>query len=538
MPVMNAQVVVEAGRVLRHRWDAGLLRARLRRQHARALRLERPARGRTRAVLPILILVSLYYAFLGSSGRFVDLPIAHTNYYDRLAQGFAAGHLYLPEPPSSALLMRANPYAAQNVSHWVWDASLYGKHYYLYFGPVPALLLLALRSVAFQAGVITDQWPTILFLLGRFYAGSGLLVGLANRLKVPPPTWLLVLSVAVFGLAHPVPYVAMRPSVWEAALAGGQCFLFIGLWLAFVALGTPKHRRICLLLAGSMWGLAIGCRATMAIPTPALVLVTLGMLWYSGRRGRSWLLDALSLAVPFAALCALHGWYNWARFGSAFEFGIRYQTTLQPFRGSSSYVLPNLYAYLFTVPLLSCRFPFVGLPAQRVMPDWIGNPLGYATFEQLGGLLFLAPWIVLTPVGAWFALRRRRLADPLGNHSFSPTEVWLGLSCVAIVPSMIPVLHLWLAAPRYPGDAVGGLIILASIFAYFLARTFPTASSRRGRVLRVVVPALGITTCLLSALTAFAISTRSFPILNPLLYQKIESTLSLCPAGPAHGGPI
>jgi len=180
-----------------------------------------PAWARFWRVLPLLALISLFYVTLGSAGRFVDLTIAQTNYYDRLAQGFREGHLYMIDTPSPVLLRQANPFAPGNLPHWIWDASFYRGHYYLYFGPVPALLLVSFRALTGYEDVITDQWPTILFLLGRLYAGAALLLGVARRAKSPPPTWLILLCVAVFGLAHPVPYIAARPNVWETALAGG-----------------------------------------------------------------------------------------------------------------------------------------------------------------------------------------------------------------------------------------------------------------------------------------------------------------------------
>jgi hypothetical protein len=493
--------------------------------------LQHPARVRFVRTLPLLLLVSVFYVFLASSGRFVDLTQSNTNYHDRLAQGFRAGHLHLVEPPHPALLRQANPFAHRHFPLWLWDASLHDGRYYLYFGPVPALLLALARFVSGYEGTISDQWPTVLFLLGRFWAGAALILGLANRSKVPPPTWLGYLCVAVFGLAYPIPYISVRPAVWEASLAGGQCFLFLGLWLSLAAFSRASSRRWLLVLAGTSFGLAVGCRATAVISGPLIILATLVLSWRRRRELRAWAVDGLALAVPLSSLGLLHGYYNWARFGSPLEFGVRFQTTLQTYHTSSSYVVPNLYSYLFTVPVTSCRFPFIGWADGREIPALLGGPpLGYATFVPLAGLFFLVPWLLLVP--AWLlSLLRRPLyrGHPRASPSLSATEVWAALSAVSVVLSVVPALQLFVAGPRYLGDAMGGLVLLGTVVSWGAWRTL--GHSRAGRWgFQLGVPLLGVATCLAGVLTPFAVSTRTFQTHNPVVYQRLETALSLCSA--------
>jgi len=497
--------------------------------------LQHPARARFVRALPLLLAVSIYYVFLASSGHFVDLTQSNTNYHDRLAQGFRAGQLHLVEPPHPALAKQANPFANRHFPLWLWDASLHDGHYYLYFGPVPALLLALARTVSGYEGTISDQWPTVLFLLGRFWAGAALILGLAHRSKVPPPTWLGYLCVAVFGLVYPIPYVSVRPAVWEASLAGGQCFLFVGLWLSLAAFSSTSFRRSLLVLAGTSFGLAVGCRATAAISGPLLILASFVFSWRWRRELSAWAVDGLALGVPFAGLCVLHGYYNWARFGSPLEFGVRFQTTLQTYHTSSSYVVPNLYSYVFTVPDLSCRFPFIGWADGREIPALLGGPpLGYATFVPLAGIFFLVPWLLLIPAGLLTLLRRPpRRGRPRASHSLSALEVWAALSAVSVALSMVPALRLFVAGPRYLGDALGGLVLLGAVVSWGAWRTL--AQSRAGRWgLGLGVPLLGGLTCLAGVLTPFAESNGTFQKHNPFVYQRLETALSLCPP-PAKG---
>src|SRR4051812_27195293 len=123
--------------------------------------------------LAVVSLISVYYAFLASAGKFEDLP-QQLSYYDRMCEGFRQGHLYVVEVPSPKLLSSPDPFDGSNFPLWLWDASLYKGHYYLYWGPVPALMLLAFKVATGTHQVITDQWLTTLFMVGRLFAGAAL----------------------------------------------------------------------------------------------------------------------------------------------------------------------------------------------------------------------------------------------------------------------------------------------------------------------------------------------------------------------------
>src|SRR5688500_7458198 len=198
--------------------------------------------------VPVLALVSLVYVFLATAGTFAELP-NQSDYYDRMAEGFRAGHLYLEEKPSAALLAKENPYADKWARLGLWDAILYEDRYYFYWGPVPALLVVAFKAMSGSAGTVNDQWLGLLFMLGRFYGGAALILSLCRMRALSPPPWLAALSIAVFGLAGPGPFIVARPQVYEASLAAGQCFLVWGLWAAFQGLFRGERRIPWLLLA-------------------------------------------------------------------------------------------------------------------------------------------------------------------------------------------------------------------------------------------------------------------------------------------------
>lgn len=485
--------------------------------------------------LLVVAAISVYYVFLASVGTFHDQPW-QLDYYDQMSEGFRAGHLYIRTAPSPALLAMSDPFRFDNINLWVWDAALYKGRYYMYWGPVPGLLLLAFKVLTGSHERISDQWPTTLFMLGRLYAGAALLLSFTGRVRMRSSSWLPILAIAVFGLANPVPFIAARPHVYEASLVGGQCFFFWGLVFAFWGLERPHRAGRFFLAAGLCWMLAIGCRVTTVVAVPIAVAATLVFSWQhsAGQRGRR-LRETLAIGLPVAFVLLAYAAYNYLRFDSIFEFGTTYQATSQPFYGFREYVLPNVFSYLWAPLAWSCRFPFVRVIGGRSLSSIIHWPNGYQAWERVGGLLLSAMWcwlivLYLVPIVESFLLQGRRSSGARAASRLCRQEGWLIACAVAIVLSMGPVVTLWEASMRYAGDAVGGLVILGTVAASWLLRRVHTQSHRSLRWgASSLVLVLGLQTCFFGALIAFSASDDPFPRHNPELYQQFESALSLCP---------
>src|SRR5262245_62100695 len=93
----------------------------------------------------LLAFIQLWYA---SAGTFsLRIPEAEPRYttalYSEQARAFAHGRLHLLVDPPAALASLPDPYdpRAREALPCMHDVSYYRGRYYLYFGPVPALLL-------------------------------------------------------------------------------------------------------------------------------------------------------------------------------------------------------------------------------------------------------------------------------------------------------------------------------------------------------------------------------------------------------------
>ncbi len=198
--------------------------------------------GRLWVLLPLLVVLAVY-AWIGSAGRSGAWPVYMT-YYDLLAEGFRSGHLYIPVEPAKALIAQADPYDPRHSALWMWDASLYKDHYYMYWGPVPALLQALVKSLLQIRGMVGDQYLVFAgFALAAIF-GALLVDRIARRLFDTVPGWLRAVMVAAFALANPAPHLIASGDIYQASIGFGQAFTLLGLLFAFDAVTTAPQGRI------------------------------------------------------------------------------------------------------------------------------------------------------------------------------------------------------------------------------------------------------------------------------------------------------
>ena len=367
-----------------------------------------PPLRRVLVLVATALAVELVYLFVISAGRLTQFPVV-TNYMNDLAEGFRHWHLHLATEPPAGLLAKPNPFDPANAGYWLWDASLHGGHYYLYWGPVPALLLAAVKTLLRISTAVGDQHVVFWLTTLQLVAGT-LLVERAGRLLYDrPPLALEVAAILAVGCANPILYNLARPAVYEAAIVGGQAFLLLGMVFALDAVAGPTLRPGRLLAAGAAWAAAFGCRMSVG-PTVAL-LVGVTLLWMVAgkpdRRGRL-LATALWLGTPLALGLVLFLLYNRLRFDGWFDFGQGHQLTWIKLGVGERFITTNILAYVGRSPVFSCRFPFAYTLQDigaRAFPPGYKLPEGYFVYEPVAGVFPTVPWSWLAPVAVFGALR-------------------------------------------------------------------------------------------------------------------------------------
>lgn len=419
------------------------------------------------------LLVIVVYVWYVSVGYWTWWP--KTTYtYDLLGSALRAGQLSLQQTPDPALLALPDPYdpSARLGLQYPWDASLYAGRYYLYWGPTPGLFLALIKLV--YAGQIADQYLVFAFVLGTYAFSSGVVLELWKRHFRDIPVALAFVSFLAVGLAGPATWILNRPAGYEAAITGGQALFSAGLFLAMTATGGESSKHWRLLLAGICWALAVGSRVSTIFPIAIMTMATLATLARKHGKIPPAILGYKYLLAPLAGGGALIAWYNWDRFGSIWEFGLRYQLTLLNLHAlynrvfSIQYIVPNLYNYLLNPVGISRVFPFLTPLSPAYLPP--GPALGIAAsdLEPVTGLLFSAPWLLfsLMALPAIFSRARGSAAPPgaSGDHAAPQAPIWLHAGLLAsATASFLFVLIYFYPTARQLDDVVPIVSILAAI---------------------------------------------------------------------------
>lgn len=417
------------------------------------------------------------YIWVISIGRMDKFP-SGKDYYGLLAQAFQQGQTHLLVEPPAELLSLEDPYDFQQRDglEYMWDVSLYNGKYYLYWGPVPAVLGGIYSTIT--SNPVTDAGLVFAFVIGSALFSVLLLRELRRQFQYPG--WLFWSAALVLLVNIPLIWLLTRPKYYEVSAAGGQFFIMAGFYFFLLAFRSASPNKLFLALATLSFGLAGGSRINLL---PSVIFLALFAMWqiFSAyeKKITAALPALLAAAIPLLLVAGSLAWYNFARFGSIFEFGHRYQLTgaalTVKFNETMSleYVLPNLYSYAFRLPEFSSEFPFVTLVWIRedMWPSFLIPPEGYYYTDPVGGLPFIVPWIgfaiLLGLRTLWLFLNgdvQPRASDP---------STWFASALLGYCIIQAGVLLLFLtSAMRYLADMAPVVILLAAIFAGSFTQTF------------------------------------------------------------------
>ncbi len=471
--------------------------------------------------LPIMACVILVYIWLISSGTWTTW-VSPTRHYAILAQGFERGKLFLTTMPDARLGELPNPYdpsARQGIETPV-DVTYYKGRYYLYWGPVPSLMLVPVQAILQSR--VGDLQLVFIFTCGIFLLLSILIVILWDLFFHDLPKWMLGISILLIGTANPTLFMLNNfkgARIYEAAITGGQFFLVGGLLVAVIALGKPSPYWI-LALTGSLWALSIGTRLFLVLPICAMVFV-LACSWIATKqrlieKAAKLFALGLPLLIGFLAL----GWYNWERFGSVTESGLYYQLAginLQKNYGlllDPGYFFQNLYNYLIHPFGFDSQFPFVRVDDGSIRPILPSHPLAelYSS-QQMTGLLPSVPFAVF----ALIPFTRSSIVKFKGQNQRAgitlPWAVWI-LSASFLVAFIFLMFFFW-SAMRYLQDFMPCLLAL-SVIGFWQGYALLAPDSAVRKMYAVLGACLAGISILVSILLAVSINDARFGIMRAL----------------------
>ena len=372
-------------------------------------------------VVTVVVLVLGWYAYGTARANAVLVTARPVAYYELLTEAILAGRTHLSLEPDPRLAQLENPWGGAQGIPRAHDATYYRGKYYLYFGVAPVILLLAPWRLA-TGTYLTDGAAIGVFIAAGYLLAVWFFLRCRRRFFAElAPSWT-VLAVLMLGLGSFLHY-----NLW------GAQFYQVPIACAFVCGLVAAHGMLTAALAGSVRGAAGGLAlaslacgwAVGARPNFIVSLLPLGVaaavLWWRARRagagGAGWLLVAA--VGPAGLVGAGLAAYNYARFGSIFEFGLTYQFAAIDMRAykllGPENIGPALRAYLLAGPAYSFYFPFIrtsgdtfgllvwgpfvgwalAVPALAFCPRWRGPAWGIGVGFVLGaGLAVLGSLLI------------------------------------------------------------------------------------------------------------------------------------------------
>lgn len=462
--------------------------------------------GETFGLVLILALAGAFYFWTATSaGSPLTFERTPDDLYNRLADAFLAGQTSFLEEPPSELARLANPYdPAQNAPYKKYhDVTYYRGRYYLYFGPVPALVLLVPWKVLTGASL-----PQNLAVVGFAWATAAMAVLLLREMRrrwfPATPGWVVLLLALGLVFGSLLPVLLRRPLFYELAISSACFFGLTALWLLLKASAGDRYRWVALAGAGLCLGLAVGSRPNCLFGAAAAI----GLCLWQWRREAPFR-RAAALLLPFAACgLALMG-YNYARFGSVMELGTSYMFLGTSHDGvpalSLRYVPINLYNYLAAAARFSVYFPFVEAPVPAPFPP----PPDYSWHEHVYGIAVTLP--LLWALG-WVGWGLRPAA------AIRPWQPWARIATGFAIANAAFLLLMMGALNRYLLDFVPVLMVLACVGVLHIESATVVAWHRR--LLRAGWIAALLATILFNVFASFA-HQELLRFKNPATYQRL-----------------
>jgi hypothetical protein len=471
------------------------------------------------------------YVWIITIGR-IDTWPSGRNYYWLLTQAFKHGQTHLLVEPNPELLKLENPYDYRQRKglEYLWDTTLYNGKYYLYWGPVPAVLGVIVSSITSKP--VTDTGWVFFFVIGIALFSVLLLRDIYKEYRLP--SWVFWGGSLAAAVNIPLIWMLTRPKFYEVSISGGQFFLMTGFFAMFRAFRSDTPHKGYIAFSTIAFGLAGATRINLLPSVVFLAIVIFWRIYAINRRKIRESIPAFAVAfLPLALIACSLFWYNFNRFGSIFEFGHRYQLTgpslTADYKDISSvkYIIPNLYTYVFRLPSLSQNFPFLTIPwiKSEMWPSFIHLPEHYYYTEPVAGIIIIIPLIGLTVLLLmrlfWLFINGELSLS--GNKAGAVNSMfsWFGFSMLGYVVIQMAILLIFInSAMRYLLDISPALIVLSTMYVGYYEQ-----SVEKNPYLIKLILCAWILASLLTVVSGFFIGFTGdkniFLNQNPQLYYQL-----------------
>lgn len=388
---------------------------------------------------------------------------AYMSEYADLADALSKGHYYLDYEVSDALAQAENPYDYTyrdvNQVQARWDTAYYNGHYYCYFGITPVLLLY-LPYHLLTGLDLNNVTAALIFSILIWLGATWLMRECIERFYPEVPYWFWAATSILLGFNVQLVYLYQRPDMYDVPILAGNALLFLGLACWLHSLRSNK-RSLFMFLGSLSVALLAGCRPQMVLTALLAIPIFYELLVQKTEaRATNWKKYGIVILVPFIIFAVFIMQYNYARFGSVFDFGANYNLTTNDMTKRGFHIDrlgSGLFSFLLQLPSLLSIYPF--MIRSNVATEYMGKTIA----ENIYGGVFA------TNIICWILFLGRYMKGRLktqGSKLLVMMCCGIGFILCCIDATVAGVLQ------RYMADFVGLFLIPSIIMIGVLISDF------------------------------------------------------------------
>ncbi len=445
----------------------------------------------------------------------------HQQYYD-LIEAFKDGHLYLNKEVPQKLQNLDNPYDYSSrmsaVSAILWDNAYYNGKCYVYFGAAPALLLYLPYNLI-TGGNLPNYAAVFIFGIMILLGIMLLLWEVIKKWFKDTPLGLYLILSTVFGAISALGYAVYKPDFYLVPIVAAVMFGLFGLalWISAEQTDQKGETRIVpwrLGLGSLLIALIAGCRPQL------LIIIAIGIMFYwkavfkeRTLFSKSSVKQTTALCLPFVVVAAAVMWYNYARFGSPFDFGANYNLTTNDMTARGLVWGRNglgLFSYLVQPLNIDAVFPF--LNDFKPQTAYQGLTL---TEMMVGGIFWLFPILL---IGIYGAFKKNSFRDRRAHRL-----VYFSLAAVVLLAALDAQMAGLLT--RYFTDFVWLACLATGVTVLAYYEMLKDKPRSRNRLVGIVL-VLSVVSVAMAFLRIFAHTEDSIMNANPVLYYSVQHLIA------------
>lgn len=294
-----------------------------------------------------------------------------------------------------------------------YDLSCYKGKIYLYWGLTPVLMFYLpfnlITNLYLSDNMVVWLLTSFIFLLSLLILRKSVYISIPLD-KSTNINFLFFYSSLIIGYCNYSIFLVTRPSICEVAISCAAFLLLLSIYLFIEFLdGNKKHTNILPFFIGLFLSLSVGCRPHYILFIP-IFYIFIVYVHYTRTKN---IKDILKISGFFILPCIIYAiilaLYNYLRFDSIFEFGLKLQ-------------LNNLQLYNYTPTFTDF---IVGLKNHLLkIPDI--NPLNYTIFslrnasghrignELISGIIYIYPMsMILILIPLFYFIKRNKITTQI-----------------------------------------------------------------------------------------------------------------------------